>query len=160
MPKGAPSVSRAAAGAPDAEARRAFGGTASPEGRGTVGRSREADLQLPDPSVSRTHARVYRVGHRYFLADLGSRNGTQANGKPVTQLPLDDGQTFQIGPYRIHFLASDAAPSSGEEPTVPLPSGEAVPPKARRAPASGAPAAARETEGAPFGMVGGSPSVR
>ncbi len=125
-----------------------------------IGRSREADLQLPDPSVSRTHARVYRVGHRYFLADLGSRNGTQANGKPVTQLPLDDGQTFEIGPYRIHFLASEAAPSSGEEPTVSLPSGEAVSAKTRRAAAPAAPAAARGPEGALFGMVGTSPSLR
>ncbi len=45
-----------------------------------IGRRHEADLQLPDRSVSRIHARIYRVGNRYFLADLGSRNGTYANG--------------------------------------------------------------------------------
>jgi pSer/pThr/pTyr-binding forkhead associated (FHA) protein len=27
-----------------------------------IGRGREADLQLPDPSVSRLHARIFRVG--------------------------------------------------------------------------------------------------
>ena len=82
-----------------------------------IGRGREADLQLPDRSVSRFHARIYRFGNRYFLADLGSRNGTHVNGKPITQLPLDDGQTFTVGPYRIHFLWPSGAPLPGEEPT-------------------------------------------
>ncbi|MGZ8450228.1 MAG: FHA domain-containing protein, partial [Candidatus Deferrimicrobiaceae bacterium] len=40
-----------------------------------IGRGHEADLQLPDPSVSRLHAKVFRVGRQYFLADLRSRNG-------------------------------------------------------------------------------------
>ena len=96
-----------------------------------IGRGREADLQLPDRSVSRFHARIYRFGNRYFLADLGSRNGTHVNGKQITQLPLDDGQTFTIGPYRIHFLWPAGAPLQSEEPTVapgtPPPSPPAAP---------------------------------
>jgi DNA-binding NtrC family response regulator len=119
-----------------------------------IGRSREADLQLPDPSVSRLHARVYRVGQRYFLSDLGSRNGTHADGRPVTQLPLDDGQSFQIGPYRIHFLRSDTVPPSGEEPTVALASSGAPVPKSPQPPAR------RNDNMAPFGMIGNSASIR
>jgi len=124
------------------------------------GRSREADLQLPDPSVSRLHARIFRVGNRYFLADLGSRNGTRVEGKPVTQLPLDDGQTIRVGPYRIHFLHSESASPRGEEPTVGLPAGSprdsapAPPSGARRLPP-------READPPnPFGLVGGSSCIR
>src|SRR5512139_821764 len=68
-----------------------------------IGRGRDADLLLPDPSVSRLHARIFRVGDQYFLADT-SRNGTFLDGKRVTQAVLEGGQTFRIGPYQIHFL--------------------------------------------------------
>jgi pSer/pThr/pTyr-binding forkhead associated (FHA) protein len=84
-----------------------------------IGRGREADLQLPDPSVSRLHAKVFRVGHQYFLADLRSRNGTHADGKRITQLALEDGRMFQVGPFRIHFHRPASGASAGEEPTVP-----------------------------------------
>ncbi len=125
-----------------------------------IGRGRDADLQLPDPSVSRQHARVYRVGNRYFLADLGSRNGTHADGNPVTQIPLDDGRTFQVGPYRIHFLQCGPATSSGEEPTVaPVPGGSAA---AAPLPTPGAKRSSvpRICVDAPFGLVGTGPAVR
>jgi len=127
-----------------------------------IGRGREADLQLPDPSVSRLHARVYRVGNRYFLADLGSRNGTHADGKPVTQLPLDDGQTFTVGSYRIHFQRFGAAPSSGEEATIAAGAGSAV--RAMRSasgPAAGQrPISPEKPVEAPFGLVGVSSPIR
>ncbi len=68
-----------------------------------IGRGADADLLLPDPSVSRLHARIFRVGEQYFLADT-SRNGTYVDGKRVTQAILEGGQAFRIGPYNIHFL--------------------------------------------------------
>ena len=127
-----------------------------------IGRGHEADLQLPDPSVSRLHAKVFRVGLQYFLADLRSRNGTHADGKRITQLALDDGKMFQVGPFRIHFHHPMQGCSAGEEPTVPpgtapvrRGSSEAEPvrvPKRKDAvPAVGA---------APFGLIGGSAHVR
>lgn len=131
-----------------------------------IGRGLEADLQLPDRSVSRIHARIYRVGNRYFLADLGSRNGTHADGKPVTQLPLDDGQVFRVGPYRIHFLWPDGPSSAGEEPTVapgaaPSPraaSSPSTPPSPQTSPRR--PASSPGADASPFGMVGGSIPMR
>ena len=83
-----------------------------------IGRGHEADLQLPDPSVSRLHAKVFRVGRQYFLADLRSRNGTHADGKRITQLALEDGRMFQVGPFRIHFHRPVSGLPAGEEPTV------------------------------------------
>jgi DNA-binding NtrC family response regulator len=125
-----------------------------------IGRGNEADLQLPDPSVSRVHARIFRVGSRYFLADLGSRNGTHANGTRVSQLPLDDGQTFQVGPYRIHFLRPHAAPPSGEEPTVAMVPGGPAAVKRTQPPRPSRPALPPTAGNAPFGLVGGSSSLR
>ncbi len=84
-----------------------------------IGRGKEADLQLPDPSVSRLHARIFRVGEQYFLSD-NSKNGTFHEGKRITQLLLSGGQTFQIGPYRIHFSREEHSSSTADPPTVPF----------------------------------------
>jgi len=93
-----------------------------------IGRGHEADLQLPDRSVSRLHAKVFRVGRQYFLADLRSRNGTHADGKRVTQLALENGRMFQVGRSGSTFNARLRAPSEksrrlprGRRPPSPVP---------------------------------------
>lgn len=48
-----------------------------------VGRASDADLTLADPFLSRRHSRFSRVGASFFVEDLGSRNGTLLNGRPV-----------------------------------------------------------------------------
>jgi DNA-binding NtrC family response regulator len=127
-----------------------------------IGRGHEADLQLPDPSVSRLHAKVFRVGQQYFLADLRSRNGTHADGKRITQLSLEDGRMFQVGPFRIHFHRPASGTSAGEAPTVPPGMASAVTGSVEAEPAR----ASKRTEGptaaveAPFGLIGGSAHVR
>ena len=75
-----------------------------------IGRSKEADLLLPDPSVSRLHARIFRVGDQYFLSD-NSKNGTLVDGKRISQVQLEGGISFSIGPYRIHFSRDGKSPS-------------------------------------------------
>ena len=127
-----------------------------------LGRGREADLQLPDPSVSRLHAKVFRVGRQYFLADLRSRNGTHADGKRITQLALEDGVMFRVGPFRIRFHGPVSGFEAGEAPTVPPGTAslltESVGAEPVRAPKrAGASTAAVE---APFGLIGGSAHVR
>jgi DNA-binding NtrC family response regulator len=127
-----------------------------------IGRGREADLQLPDPSISRLHAKVFRVGQQYFLSDLRSRNGTFADGDRITQLALEDGTMFQVGPFRIHFHRPASGFSTGEEPTIP-PRSAGVPP----GPADDEPAripkraeANPPVVDAPFGLIGGSSHMR
>lgn len=44
-----------------------------------LGRSPQADLTVDEPSVSRDHAVVRGHPGRWFLEDLGSRNGTRVN---------------------------------------------------------------------------------
>ncbi len=49
----------------------------------TIGRATNSDLALPDMTVSWRHAELRRVGDDWVLADLGSTNGTRANGWQV-----------------------------------------------------------------------------
>ena len=55
-----------------------------PQGIVVIGRGAEAELRLPVASVSRRHAKIQRDGDQVTVEDLGSRNGTRLNGRPVT----------------------------------------------------------------------------
>jgi serine phosphatase RsbU (regulator of sigma subunit)/pSer/pThr/pTyr-binding forkhead associated (FHA) protein len=48
-----------------------------------VGRSSKADLVLSDRFLSRQHARFYRDNDSWMVEDLGSRNTTLLNGRPL-----------------------------------------------------------------------------
>jgi two-component system, cell cycle response regulator len=48
-----------------------------------VGRSRDATIHYDDKGMSRRHARVFKQGDRFFVEDLGSRNGTFVSGERV-----------------------------------------------------------------------------
>ena len=48
-----------------------------------IGRSKDCDIVLNHPAVSKRHARVYREGERCFVEDLNSVNGVFVNGIPV-----------------------------------------------------------------------------
>jgi len=69
-----------------------------------IGRSRDADLRLGDPSdsetgVSRHHARLTRVGRQWRLDDLSSKNGVRLFGERVTSFVLEPGMEMRIGPH-------------------------------------------------------------
>ena len=53
------------------------------ERRVVIGRSKDCDVQLDDPNVSRRHAEVRQEGATYWLVDLDSTNGVEVNGKRV-----------------------------------------------------------------------------
>jgi serine phosphatase RsbU (regulator of sigma subunit) len=63
-----------------------------------IGRSSKADLTIPDRSMSRMHARLYRDQETWFVEDLGSRNGTLLGGRPVDRpVRLGHGSVIQVG---------------------------------------------------------------
>lgn len=70
-----------------------------------VGRSEEAELSVPDPSVSRRHARLRFKGGILSLRDLGSANGCFVNGHRVEQTRLVSGDELRCGDvcFRVHF---------------------------------------------------------
>jgi Protein of unknown function (DUF3662)/FHA domain len=49
----------------------------------TIGRGRQADVVLNDPNVSRKHAEIRPRGGSWVVADLGSTNGSQLNGRRI-----------------------------------------------------------------------------
>jgi hypothetical protein len=71
--------------------------------RVVLGRSKEADLQVADPNVSRRHAELRQEGATYWLIDLDSTNGVEVRGKRVKRLKLEDGTRFTIGGTEITF---------------------------------------------------------
>jgi Protein of unknown function (DUF3662)/FHA domain len=71
--------------------------------RTVIGRSKDCDIQVSDPNVSRRHAEVRRTGDSYVLVDLDSTNGVEVNGKRVKRLDLGDGSRFTIGSTEVVF---------------------------------------------------------
>lgn len=116
-----------------------------------IGRSKEADLLLPDPSVSRLHARIFRVGNHYFLSD-NSKNGTFVDGKRISQLRLEGGVVFRIGPYQIHFSHEGKSQAGTEPPTV-------VPGSAPEHPHPDHRPASRKTSPTTLGIIGQSAAI-
>lgn len=45
-----------------------------------LGRSRDNDIPLEDPYISYRHLKISKQGGKYFVQDLGSKNGTFLNG--------------------------------------------------------------------------------
>jgi len=71
--------------------------------RVVIGRSKDADVQVADPNVSRRHAELRQEGATYWLIDLDSTNGVEVRGKRVKRLKLEDGARFTVGSTEIAF---------------------------------------------------------
>ncbi|MFI0822437.1 FHA domain-containing protein [Streptomyces sp. NPDC021098] len=84
-------------------------------GQVRIGRSADADVPLDDPDVSRLHCAVtVAEDGRVTVADLGSTNGTAADGAPVGPDPvlLAPGALLRIGESALRLRTPAAAPSS------------------------------------------------
>jgi len=67
-----------------------------------LGRSSKADLVVADPYISRLQARLFREDGRWFIEDLGSRNPTLLNGRPLEGATLlGPGDVLQISETRV-----------------------------------------------------------
>jgi hypothetical protein len=71
--------------------------------RAVVGRSRECDVVLDDPNVSRRHAELRRDGAGWSVADLGSTNGVKVNGRRVDHAELSPGDRVTFGLVDLTF---------------------------------------------------------
>jgi hypothetical protein len=63
----------------------------------TIGRSRDCDLTVDDPNVSRRHAELRSDGETWTIADLGSTNGIKVNRRRVDEARLRSGDRITIG---------------------------------------------------------------
>ena len=82
-----------------------------------IGRSKTADVFLNYPSISRQHAALIRdESGRWTLYDLGSRGGTQVNGKPVeSEAPIKLGDTLTLGGVPLLFLPQTVEAQARQE---------------------------------------------
>ncbi|TVQ05764.1 MAG: adenylate/guanylate cyclase domain-containing protein [Leptolyngbya sp. DLM2.Bin27] len=95
----------------------------------TVGRGDDNNFVLPDRWISRNHAMLQVTDNgRFYLIDLGSRNGTFINGRRVSvPIVLTDGDLLTFGQTELQFfspvdtcMAADAALGSapGQDSTA------------------------------------------
>ncbi len=68
-----------------------------------VGRDPSNDVVLDSPTVSRFHAQIEKIGHRYRLRDLHSANGTFVNDLRIddNEVWLNEDDTVRIGRHRF-----------------------------------------------------------
>ena len=72
--------------------------------RVVVGRSKDTDIQVPDPNISRRHAEIRQEGATYWIVDLDSTNGLEVNGRRLKRAKLADGDRITIGSTEIRFV--------------------------------------------------------
>ena len=72
--------------------------------RVVIGRSKDTDIQVPDPNASRRHAEIRQEGATYWIVDLDSTNGLEVNGRRLKRAKLSSGDTITIGSSAITFV--------------------------------------------------------
>ena len=71
-----------------------------------LGRSRDCDVTLADPNVSRRHAEIRAENGSYWVVDLNSTNGVEVNGKRVQRARLEQGDRILLGQTELVFERS------------------------------------------------------
>ena len=133
--------------------------------RTTIGRKPHNDIQIDNLAISGEHAVVITILNDSFLEDLGSTNGTFVNGQSVKKHFLQNGDTIELGKYRLKYVAEvpqqttnadfektmilrpGAAQKPPAEPVAPAPVPAPAPASAPAAPAQ--PAFAAHTSTSP-----------
>jgi hypothetical protein len=69
----------------------------------TLGRGEHNDVDLMDAKASKEHCRLERVGARWKVVDLESKNGTRVNGEFCNKAWLGHGDVIQVGAAEMRF---------------------------------------------------------
>jgi pSer/pThr/pTyr-binding forkhead associated (FHA) protein len=75
----------------------------------TLGRRPYNDIVIDNLAVSGEHAVLQMSGSEVLLEDLNSTNGTYLNGKAIKKQQLQNGDSIEIGKYKIKFVGDGAA---------------------------------------------------
>jgi DNA-binding winged helix-turn-helix (wHTH) protein len=88
-------------------------------GASIVGRDPSCEIWLDHATVSRRHARIVASRGRVELEDLGSKNGTQIGGAPLTgTTALRDGDELRFGQLLLTYRASTAVMQTASQVVV------------------------------------------
>ena len=102
----------------------------------TLGRRPYNDIVIDNLAVSGEHAVLQMLGTEVYLEDLNSTNGTYVNGKAAKKQLLQNGDTVEVGKYKIKFV-NEVATDNFEKTmvfkaetaaTAPMPSAVSPPP--------------------------------
>ena len=84
-----------------------------------IGRGEDCAVRLPEPGVSREHARVFLHNAGVWVQDLGSRNGVFVKDTRITRAKqLSPGTRFKVGGHVFVLELSDDAPEKSSTPPV------------------------------------------
>jgi pSer/pThr/pTyr-binding forkhead associated (FHA) protein len=72
--------------------------------RTTIGRKPHNDIQIDNLAISGEHAVVITILNDSFLEDLGSTNGTFVNGQAIKKHFMQNGDTIELGKYRLEYV--------------------------------------------------------
>ena len=89
--------------------------------RTTLGRRPYNDVVIDNLAISGEHAVFQMIGSEVFIEDMNSTNGTYVNGKAAKKQQLQNGDTVEVGKYKIKFVHETA--SDGFEKTMMVKSG-------------------------------------
>lgn len=96
----------------------------------TLGRRPYNDIVIDNLAVSGEHAVLQMTGGEVVLEDLNSTNGTYLNGKAVKKQQLQNGDSIEIGKYKIKFVGDGAADNFDKTMVVKARPAVAPPPRA------------------------------
>ncbi|MFH1830103.1 MAG: PEGA domain-containing protein [Pseudomonadota bacterium] len=75
------------------------------DGANIIGRAPGNEIRLEDQSVSRQHAEISKSPSGWFVKDLGSKNGTMVNGKPLTDsVGIGHKDIVKTGIYQLRLI--------------------------------------------------------
>ena len=84
------------------------------DGELAIGREPSNEIAILDGSVSRRHCLIRGTNGSFTVEDLGSRNQTMVNGKPVTTHPLAPGDEISVGSTVLRFEVEKEANSNSQ----------------------------------------------
>lgn len=70
---------------------------------GIVGRDPGADFPIEEYVISRRHAKIEKRDDGLYIKDIGSKNGTYLNNKPIQEARLQDGDRIGLGTIILTF---------------------------------------------------------
>ncbi len=73
----------------------------------TIGRSKDSDIVIDEPSVSGLHATMERVEGGYILRDRGSTNGISLDDTLMDIIDLRNGDDVKVGDSAFDYLLTE-----------------------------------------------------
>jgi pSer/pThr/pTyr-binding forkhead associated (FHA) protein len=87
----------------------------------TLGRRPYNDVVIDNLAVSGEHAVLQMNGTDFFLEDLNSTNGSYLNGKAIKKQQLANGDTIEIGKYKIKYVSDGQGQNYNKTMTMKMP---------------------------------------